>query len=95
LARIEKTHLQEFLIPPPDLLAFGKNHPTRAKSVHLPRAYRSPNLKVKGREKNKEYERVSDVNVQERKLYKSSWDNLEIVYDSLCKIVFYVLGVNY
>ena len=37
---------------------------------------------------------VPDANVQER-IYKSSYDNLEIVYDSWCKIVFYILGVDY
>jgi hypothetical protein len=28
-------------------------------------------------------------------IYKSGYDNLEIIYDFWCKIVFYVLGVDY
>jgi hypothetical protein len=28
-------------------------------------------------------------------MYKSGQDNLEIVQDSRCKIVFYILGVDY
>ena len=28
-------------------------------------------------------------------IYKSDYDNLEIVHDFWCKIVFYILGVNY
>jgi hypothetical protein len=32
---------------------------------------------------------------ERERIYKSCYDNLEIVYDSWCKIVFYVLGVYY
>jgi hypothetical protein len=28
------------------------------------------------------------------RIYKSDYDNLDIVYDSWCKIAFYILGVS-
>jgi hypothetical protein len=32
---------------------------------------------------------------EREKIYKSGYDNLEIVHDSWCKIIFCILGVDY
>jgi len=32
---------------------------------------------------------------ERERIYKSGYDNLEIVYDSWCKIVFYIIRVDY
>jgi hypothetical protein len=35
------------------------------------------------------------MQMHKERIYKCGYDNLEIVYDSWCKIILYILGVSY
>lgn len=59
-------------------------------------SYRSLNLKVEGHEKNKKVYIGFLIQMYKREMkYKSGWSDLEIVWDSRCKIVFYFLGARF